>query len=504
MGTARGLLLTLVGVGFIGMMILPSLFAPVAAKMAGEFVIGFRRFAPLALLAYCLLILLFTPGEKAFAFTPAEVSFLFPGPFSRRALLAYKIGGNLALTFLSGVFIMYGFRQYWRIWIAGYLGVVLMFAFVQLFQIGVTVIGQAVGAAASTRRRQLAVVLILGLAVAAVLSTGVRVQIVTAPFRPFVYTVTALHIWPDMVSWGALALGINSALIALILAVDSQYLEAAAAGSERLYAKIERMRKGGPSISSLGKNKKWRSLGALPWWGGVGPILWRQLTSASRDYGRALAPFLITLSLAGMGIFLNLSVAKAGNDGPGMAFGFGIVALALAISSLLTFDFRGDFERMEGLKSLPMRPIQIVLGQLAAPWVLLCSSQFLALAILVLAAGPFPSWYWLLPVFAPLFNLLLLEVDNLWFLLYPKKPTVHTPGDVQELGRAMVMMTGKMLILGSTLGLVAVFGFLAYLAAGLIAAALVSWLVVLGMIALFVPLLGMAFSRFDVASDTAD
>ena len=77
-------------------MIIPSLLAPMPPKIAATQIEGFRRFGPLFFVAYCLLILLFSPGDKAFAFTPAEVSFLFPGPFSRRSLLAYKIGGNLA------------------------------------------------------------------------------------------------------------------------------------------------------------------------------------------------------------------------------------------------------------------------------------------------------------------------------------------------------------------------------------------------------------------------
>src|ERR1700744_4464540 len=40
-----------------------------------------RIYFPLAMLGFCLMTLVTTAGERAVAFTPAEVDFLFPGPF---------------------------------------------------------------------------------------------------------------------------------------------------------------------------------------------------------------------------------------------------------------------------------------------------------------------------------------------------------------------------------------------------------------------------------------
>ena len=53
-----------------------------------------RRVGPLLLFAYCALTVLFASAEHGISFTPAEVQFLFSGPFSRRQVLAYKIVGN--------------------------------------------------------------------------------------------------------------------------------------------------------------------------------------------------------------------------------------------------------------------------------------------------------------------------------------------------------------------------------------------------------------------------
>ena len=55
-----------------------------------------RRFFPMWLLMICVLNLVTSAGERAIAFTPPEVDFLFPGPFTRRQLLGaiYSCGSS--------------------------------------------------------------------------------------------------------------------------------------------------------------------------------------------------------------------------------------------------------------------------------------------------------------------------------------------------------------------------------------------------------------------------
>src|SRR4051794_9546309 len=48
-------------------------------------------YLPVVLLTFCIANLIGAAGERAIAFTPAETDFLFPGPFTRRQLLLYKI-----------------------------------------------------------------------------------------------------------------------------------------------------------------------------------------------------------------------------------------------------------------------------------------------------------------------------------------------------------------------------------------------------------------------------
>src|SRR5262249_5152550 len=87
LGSVRGILLVFSGpLGFVPW-ILPGILGGVPM---GQHPAEVRRYGPLALAAYCVLELLIST-EGAITFSAAEVNFLFPGPLSRRQLLAYKV-----------------------------------------------------------------------------------------------------------------------------------------------------------------------------------------------------------------------------------------------------------------------------------------------------------------------------------------------------------------------------------------------------------------------------
>ena len=49
---------------------------------------------PVVMLLYVVLSILTSLGERAIYFSPSDVDFLFPAPFSRRQILLYKILGS--------------------------------------------------------------------------------------------------------------------------------------------------------------------------------------------------------------------------------------------------------------------------------------------------------------------------------------------------------------------------------------------------------------------------
>ena len=106
--TPRGLtflLLSLIAIGGWAASALYSRHRHAAYRSAGG-----ARLAPFIMLSFCVGNLIMSVSENAVAFTAAEVDFLFPGPFSRRALLGFKIIktalGTIATALILSVLLM--------------------------------------------------------------------------------------------------------------------------------------------------------------------------------------------------------------------------------------------------------------------------------------------------------------------------------------------------------------------------------------------------------------
>ncbi len=480
-----------------------------------------RRYGTLGLLAFCLMNLLFSMFERATYFPPAEVNFLFTGPFSRRGLLTYKIASNFARHFFSALFMTLVFRQYWTWFVAAYLGIVFTLMFLQLFGMVAALVVTKIGAKAFNRQRKLFLLLLAALTLGSLLPLGRQlltaspgellaqveqspvIQIALSPLRWFVEAFISQRLWPDLIQWLALASAENAGLLLLVFyLLDARYLEVAAAFSERFFARIQLMRSGMGAIVPRRSGRVRLSLPSLPWWGGVGPIAWRQLTTASRNWGR-----LILLAFFFACMMSSLVVgAKATDEAVPIAPGF--VALIMSMTIFLTpavpFDFRGDVDRMDILKSLPIRGFWLATGQLIAPVVLVTLIQWGVLALVQIVTGRVePFLLGAAAVVLP-FNFLLFALENLLFLLFPTRLMPWTPGDFQMIGRHMLLFLGRILCLGLALGSAGLVGVLVYLAAGRSwpPALIAAWLVLAAYAIGMIPLVALAFRKFDVSRDT--
>ncbi len=173
--------------------------------------------------------------------------------------------------------------------------------------------------------------------------------------------------------------------------------------------------------------------------GGAGPLAWRQWLG-TRNYRTSLffamlVPFVLSCLPAmtrftGIGVFLNICA--------GLAF-----YCFLLLPSALKFDFRRDFDRLALLKSLPVSPIQTVLGQLALP-VLLTTLFQVAVLVVSMWLKPFhPSLFFVAMAILIPFNLCVFAYENLIYIWYPHK--VGQEG-VQVLLRSVLAFTAKGLI----------------------------------------------------------
>ena len=525
--TFRGALVLAVGLFGVALVVgitVLNYFLPGAASLRPVTSDQVNRFGPLGLTLYCVVLLITPAGERAVFFSPAEVNLLFAAPFSRRQLLAYKLMANLLLCLAGALFMMLFLMPYAGGFLPGYVGLVLALLFVQLLCMAVVLLTDLVGAQAYGRRR-LVVYAAGAVLLLALLQVGgdtlrlgpvdlfervertAALKALLTPARWLVRAFTARELWPELAQYGGLSLAAVAALTGLVFVLDRKYLETIAAASERVYAHLQRVRSSGAAVALAGTGRPRFALRALPWCGGTGPIVWRQLTTALRS----LRSVLLFVVIFGGAILLPawfVDRPRLKEDDLDFFRGLGLILAVgmtlLTLPQLLTFDFRGDIDRIEVLKALPLAPSRLVVGQLLVPVLFLTAVQLILLLLLKATWGEFGPFLLAGAAFAVPVNFLVMGIDNLLFLWFPTRMVASTPGDMQILGRQMLLFLGKGLLLGLVAGVGTAVGVGVFLLARqdwLLTLAAV-WLIVAGFAVAMVPLVVLAFRNFDVARDT--
>jgi hypothetical protein len=514
--SVRGVLVLLLGLFVFGSMIVSMLFNASMGNRPNTENLG--RFGPLGLLAMCLMNFFLATGERVFSFRPAEVDFLFPGPFTRRQLLMYKVVGIVTATIFQCSFFMLVLHTWGGCLLASYLGLVLLLLFFQFLTLALTMLASTVGARAYSRSRRavlLVLLLILGavgfqvllssddpLAALTRLEDSALWQVVRTPLSWFVKAFRAEQVWPDLVQYGALAALVDLLLVGVLFALDAQYLEASAAASERHYQRMQSLRSGQGVLAASSSSGKARfSIPMLPRLGGVGPTVWRQLLMVLRSY-------VLIFLVFGLGVAGLIPLLVSSNEGAhssqivattaAMLIGFPIL-----LTQTVLCDFRGDVDRMEVLKSLPIRPAWLAVGQLLTPSLVVAAVQILVAAAGMMILGRFEPLLAAVGIFALPANFVIFGIENMLYLLFPMRLVATSPGDFQTSGRYMLIFFAKFMCLGPVILATLLAALIMQLITeSLVVALAAAWVVILICGVCVVPLVVLAFKRFDVATDT--
>jgi len=513
--TPRGMTFLLLGIVMMVAWLGPMVYR--ATRMPRADPQGVQTVAPFAIAGFCIFNLFGSFGEKAIVFTGAEVDFLFPGPFTRRSLLGYKIIKTmLGALFTTAVFSIMLLR-YSASWWACVIGVWLTIQFMQLFAMAVIMIGQTIGerAYSGARRMILAgVAIIVVIAIApglkahahdgpVALMTQVHGtmagRVLLAPFGVFARTIIASP-GGELAKWAGLALLIDLAMLAVVIGLDANYLETAATVSQRRYERIQRIRRGGAGGMSRPSGPNFR-VPPLPWLGGIGPIAWRQLTGAVRN-SRSLFIFIGILAIIAI-TFARQSHSSSGSAALGQLLGT-FAWLNVIFISMLKFDFRDELDRLDVLRSLPIRPLAVAAAEVFTPVLMLTVMQVM---LLIGIAYTFPGTgkpiLWA-AAFAVPFNILLTVIENLLFLMFPLRAVGLIAGDMQLFGRQMVVFLCKFLLLLTALAVAAAFGLVGYIAGNQSwpAFGAMTWVALSGVALGMIPLLARTYAKFDPSVDT--
>src|SRR4051812_13970855 len=166
----KGILLVVFGLLMLGLLVQFVMSQP-RHRVDAE---ALRLYGTGALLAYCVMVVLTSAGEPAVTFSAAEVDFLFPGPFSRRELLAYKILGSAFSSLITAAFMLIWLGRYAHSLSAAFFAIMLVLNFLQLFSMAVAMFSGLMGARAFNLHRK---VILFVLTVAVVVGIGHWLQL---------------------------------------------------------------------------------------------------------------------------------------------------------------------------------------------------------------------------------------------------------------------------------------------------------------------------------------
>jgi hypothetical protein len=521
--TIKGAFLILFTLGMIVLTLGPSVFAAVAMRGRPNVPLFTGMVDPylsLMILGFCVLLVFGPASELAIAFTPAEVDLLFPAPFHRRELLLYKLVKMFMGSVFMGLVFSLSFFIYLKTWLSGFVGNILTLEFVQLVALATGLARQIVAEYAYTSARKL---ILLGLAVLVAAGLAQMLwevpmqsipemarnfqgtwtgMVLLAPFEVFSRAILAAEFWPDLVCWSAAAVAIDLGLLILVVKLDADYLEGAAAISQKIYERRQRAMQGGGFALPSSKSAAKLRLASLPWIGGVGPLAWRQLLQAMRT-SRVVIVVSLCTGIVLLILAFSLPRGQEGSEAIVPAIGLGsMFYLTILFSMQLPWAFRGDIDHMDVLKALPVAPLALATGEVAGGVVILAAVQLVVLASLW-AATANATMIFVGAAFVVPFDVLMLAVSNVLFLIYPVRMMQANSVDFQLMGRLMLFMLLQFLIVLPSLGIPAAIGGIAFWLSGYSwpVFAATSWLVLLAELPLVLILLAWVFERYDPSTD---
>lgn len=469
---------------------------------------------PFYLTAFALLPIIFGNEDRAIAFTPAEIDFLFPGPFSRRQLVVYKLFKLVLGSIAGGLIFSLWLRSFAGRISFAFLGASLSLVFINLLT---TVLALARDVLDERRyawaRWALTMVLVGSVAWVAwsaqlnsasftqtlkTLSESTTAAVLTAPARVFSH-VFASQSWGEALPWTGACLAMILGAAGTVLLLDKGYMQAALAASQRRQAKLARLGRG--FAPTGGKPVKAVNIPTFAGLGGAGAIVRRQLITAVRTSRGWMVMFVVA---AAYGFVVSRLTGNAGARSAGTLAGMipGVLVLLLMMPQMLRFDFRGDLDHLDLLKTLPIAARSVAWAELAVPvtiltllgWVIAGGvSAFMEVSPGTLVMGALA----VTPI-----AVLVIGLENFVFLLMPTRLFAPGQASMQFSGRRILMMLSRLLFMGVGGGLVAGVGALTWAVSGSVPTTYAAcWATLCLIAAAVVAAVAWAFARFDVSVD---
>ncbi|HEU4881069.1 MAG TPA: putative ABC exporter domain-containing protein [Longimicrobium sp.] len=466
MRTFRGFVSTGIGILFFVFVVGSQLMALVASRETPKLHEGVMQ-------GFSLVLLLFTISSLFAAdapfYWPQEVQFLFPAPLRPRELLLYSLLSRGWVQVFSGLWLgLVGMRMAIRPAAAVpavVLSVLWLFVLTQLVGLLKLAIGDRVPPAVGRAARP---VLYAGGALAAwlfyrqaqavgfgnavgavVLSPPVRWAML--PGRPFAETFAAETAGAAL-AWSAASLALVVAAAGAALATGVDFRERSLVSSAKRFDRIRRMRRGrgGLASASAPKNRK-IPVPSFAFLGAGAPLARRQ----AYELGRGLRTLGALAFMAGMAFFYVIGLPRWMKSDNGGELGTSLVLLAVVFPLLGTggfsVDFRRDVERIGYLRSLPLRPTAVAVGEVfvAAATIALFNLILLGVAVWMVDGSVQLRMAVLAAVVALPVAWLAVTLENWLFLMFPTRTQADGGQQSAFVGKQLIKMLFKLFLLGT-------------------------------------------------------
>ncbi len=488
---------------------------------------------PLGLFSYSIwhLVKIVTrsPAEP-FEWTPAEQELVCAAPISRTQLISYRMASILSSALAKSLCFSIVMIPDLNIWVAGFLGMFLGLILVDLIRVGFGLLFHGLSRRGKIACRTTVLGVLFGFAGWAMLNClaspelagdvaspgaltfiqgfiGEMLTLITSPigsvtlwpFRPFSEVVLAEHFSGRTIGFAALSCIVVMAAVVLVYRLDAWVIRRTIIKEQLAFSRgVCRQENQDGQIAKSGSEVH------VPWrLAGFGSLAWRQLLGGYH--------YRITLAISlGIPTLLCCIPLLANHEPFFMLLNIvgGVVFYSfLLLPSALMLDFRRDVSRIVLLKSLPIGPVAVTLGQLAAP-VLICSAFQWVVLLIAVSSGSVIPWQALFAamLLVPI-NTLIFAIENFIFLLAPYRPNQE---GIDVFLRTILTFTAKGLLF--SLGLVAAiaWAFGSKVVAGSLGMSAVgagvifgvgAWLMTLAVTAAFVSGIVRLYDRFDPSQD---
>jgi ABC-2 type transport system permease protein len=481
----------LLGTAYLWFIIVGQRSGPAAGELPDPHVL--ELVGALALMGAVAWGWVFGVERRVLAFTPAEVTFLFAGPVSRRGLIQFKLlHSQLLILFNALLWTLILSRERFGVspWLRA-ISIWVVLTTLSLHRLGASFVRTSISehGRLALRHRVVSLVTLTAVLVALVWSITDALPDVSAagagglhgflaaaaeaaqrplpsaltyPFRLMVRPLAA-HSVPQWLAalWPALLLMVLHYI--WVVRSDTAFEEAAVEASLRR-AKALSERRAGSVTRSFSRTTSAPLFRLAPVGWPAGAILWKNLVAVTRT--RRVRNAGLTLALTGA-VVGALSFEPEGilsKIAGGITLSWAALTI-LAGSQYVRNDLRGDLLKLDLLRSYPLRGWSIVIAEVGASTLMLTAVQ---LSLLSLGYLAFLGNETVVPdleertllllaaiVFLPGINLLGMLIQNAAALLYPAWVRLGSarPGGVEALGQNLLMTTAYLALLALTLAL---------------------------------------------------